>query len=236
MEVDENVLLETRVFSLAQTSWYSRAFCSRICCKRMYFMCSSTLRTQFSKRTTMRMRFGHVCMMDTKVLWSARSTSCPLIDKMTSPLFWVFVGYWNGEDFCRPMIGKWRVSFIPVFVSIIHLRGSVVLYLNGARLCGLDQADRHNQHKWWLQHRFRRGNGFHSSTIRDTQQIVIVSSILHFSFRTQAAIQMITSSHKQCIIECTKKFPFYAVLNRSTIWLRISYLSSLKNTLKYFWF
>ena len=116
MGISQSVLLETRDFSLAQTSWYSRAFCSRICCRRMYFMCSSTLRTQFSKRTTMRIRFGHVCMMDTKVLWSARSTSWPLIDKMTSPIFFFF---WllKGRRFCWPVIEKFQMGFYYLLIQ-----------------------------------------------------------------------------------------------------------------------
>lgn len=124
--ISESTLLETRLFSLAQTSWYSRAFCSRICCRRIYFMCSSTLRTQSSKRTTIRIRFGHVCMMDTKVLWSARSTSCPLIDKMTSPL--IFVGYLNGEDFvCRWWKDDQSTLFLFSFVNYIFVLVNVTL-------------------------------------------------------------------------------------------------------------
>ena len=43
--MDYFVIREIRDFSLAQTSWYSRALNSSICVSRMYFICSSTLRT-----------------------------------------------------------------------------------------------------------------------------------------------------------------------------------------------
>lgn len=50
-----------------------------------YLECSSTLRTQSSNKTTILMVFSHPLIKLTNDLWSALSTSCPLMERMTSP-------------------------------------------------------------------------------------------------------------------------------------------------------